>query len=113
FAEHLLDPPEEYIGTTLITPPEARSDSEDSSDSGSSGDTAVLRSLKLSGSFRNSRALEIAINEKTDARDWFSIYTYLTVSPVKKGVRENFSEKAQSMLSLYAIRAVKAHPTAA
>jgi flagellar basal body-associated protein FliL len=110
FADYLLNKPEVYIGTILITPPETKTDS-DSSDTDSSNDTAVLRSLKLSGSFRKDSPFEIAINEKPDNKDWFSIYSYLITSPIKKGVRDNFNSTAQTLTSLHAIEAVKAHPT--
>ncbi|HPU57950.1 MAG TPA: DUF4340 domain-containing protein [Candidatus Avimonas sp.] len=112
FGEYLLEKPEAYIGTTLITAPAVKEDENSDSSNSGSNDTPVLRSIKLTGSVRNNSPFVISVNENMNNKDWFSAYTYLVTSPIKKGVREKFSETAQSLTSLYAIEAVKAHPTA-
>jgi hypothetical protein len=109
FAEQLLKESVMYIGTSLITPPEARKDDTSSGTGGN--DTAVMKNMKLSGTVRK-EPLEFGVNTRTDDSA-YSTFNYLITSPLLKGTGDSAANIAQSATSLDAVRAVKAHPTAA
>lgn len=103
FGEQLLKQSVMYIGTTLITAPDVKKDSE--------GDTAVLKNMKLSGRVRAKKPFEFGVNQSDDKSAGFSLY--ITKKPIVKGTSETASTIAQAVTSLYAVQAVKAHPKAA
>lgn len=100
FAGWLLKESVNYIGTTLITAPSAKSESD--------GDTAVLKDMKLSGSVRASKPFEFKVNQ-TDSKS-LSTFAYITTKPFVKGASEEANKIAQAVTSLNAIQAVKAYP---
>ncbi len=101
FAGQLLKESVTYIGTSLITAPNTKSESD--------GDTAVLKDMKLSGSVRASKPFEFKVNQETDNKS-LSAFTYITTKPFAKGTSDEVNKIAQAVTSLDAIQAVKAYP---
>ncbi len=109
FAEQLLKKPEAYIGTTLITAPATKTDQTDST---GTVDTPILKNMKLSGTVRKDKPFAFGINDSKDKDTVFANFVYITTSPYRKGTADSVSRMAQTVTTLTAVEAVKAHPTA-
>ncbi|MDD4414073.1 MAG: DUF4340 domain-containing protein, partial [Oscillospiraceae bacterium] len=104
FALKLMQQSVVYIGSDLIVAPEVKKDDQ-------SGQ-AVMRSMKLSGSFRAGNPLSFALYENPEDTPIGSS-GYFIKTPKIKGTNETVTSIAQSSTSLSATQAFVAHPTSA
>ncbi|MDD4545752.1 MAG: DUF4340 domain-containing protein, partial [Oscillospiraceae bacterium] len=104
FVSKLMQQSIVYIGTELIVPPEIKEGDENAQ--------AVMRSMKLSGSFRTGNPLSFSLYENPDDIPLGST-GYFIKTPKIKGTNEAVSAIAQSSSTLSAAQAFIAHPTSA